>query len=209
MNLFIVGATGATGENLVQQALEAQHQVTVYVRNPQKITMKHPQLKVVTGSLAACGSHLAGHDAFLSALGHTEIMNATPYLSQAFDQIIPALRQAGVRRVIYESAYGIGETAADLPWFFRVIVKPYLLKHTYADHELVEKSLMASGLNWTILRPTGLVQGPLTQRVVAAERLPKGSKSQITRADVAAFMLKALDDKSMERRVLGLTAAAS
>ncbi len=207
MKLFVLGATGATGLALVQQALDAQHQVTAYVRSPQKLTIQHPMLKVVVGPLEDCGQHLAGHDALLSTLGHTELFEARPYLSQAFENILPALHKAGLTRVIYESAYGIGETAQDLPWLFRAVIKPYLLKHAYKDHELCEQLLQKSSLNWTIVRPTGLTHGPLSKQVVAAERLPENSKGRISRADVAAFMLSALQDKKLERRILGLTGA--
>jgi uncharacterized protein YbjT (DUF2867 family) len=205
MKIFVTGATGATGLAFVKEALNAGHAVTAFVRNPDKLTVSHPKLKVIKGALEDVGSHLGGHDAFVSTLGHTSLFDPTPYLSQAFARIIPALRQHQITRVVYESAYGIGETEADLPFLFRVIFKPLLLRHAYYDHSLVEAQLRASDLTWTVVRPTGLSNGPLTGRVIAAERLPKGSSSQISRADVAAFMLAALTNPQTEKRFLGLT----
>lgn len=205
MKIFLVGATGATGLAFITEALHAGHSVTAYVRNPDKLTVKDSQLKIIQGALENSGSHSAGHDAFVSTLGHTSLFDPTPYLSQAFTKIIPALRQNQVTRFIYESAYGIGETESDLPFLFRVVFKPLLLKHAYHDHSLVEEQLRASDLHWTIVRPTGLTNGSLTGKVIAAERLPKGSKTQISRADVAAYMLTALTKPETERRTLGLT----
>ena len=51
MNLFILGATGAIGKHLLDSALERGHQVTSYVRSPQKIHLTHERLKVVRGSV--------------------------------------------------------------------------------------------------------------------------------------------------------------
>jgi putative NADH-flavin reductase len=205
MKIFLVGATGATGLAFINEALQAGHSVTAFVRNPDKLTVTHPQLKIIQGGLEQVGSHVGGHDAFVSTLGHTALFDSNPYLSHAFKKILPVLRQHQVTRVIYESAYGIGETESDLPFLFRVIFKPLLLRHAYHDHSLVEAQLRASDLNWTVVRPTGLTNGPLTGQVTAAERLPKGGSSQISRADVAAFMLAALTNPQTEKRVLGLT----
>ncbi len=205
MKIFVVGATGATGLAFLEQATGAGHAVTAYVRDAAKVTFKHAQLKIIQGELLDIDSQLGGHDAFVSALGHTKLFEPTPYLSQAFTKIIPRLKQRGINRVVYESAYGIEETEADLPFVFRSIWKPLLLRHSYHDHSLIEAQLSQSGLKWTIVRPTGLTHGPLTGQVLAAERLPKGSKSRISRKDVAAYMLASLSDPQTERRLLGLT----
>jgi putative NADH-flavin reductase len=205
MKIFLVGATGATGLAFITEALQDGHSITAYVRNPDKLPVRDPHLTIVQGTLDQLSSHVSGHNAFVSTLGHTALFDQRPYLSQAFTQILPALKQHQITRVVYESAYGIGETEADLPFLFRVVFKPLLLKHAYHDHSLVEQQLRASDLSWTIVRPTGLTNGPRTGQVVAAERLPKGSKSQISRADVAAYMLAALTKPQLDRKVLGLT----
>src|SRR5712691_3765930 len=56
MRLLIVGATGGTGRQLIAQALERGHAVTALVRNPAKLQIEHPQLKVIPGDVLDYGS---------------------------------------------------------------------------------------------------------------------------------------------------------
>ena len=110
MNLFILGATGAIGKHLLDSALERGHQVTSYVRSPQKIHLTHECLKVVRGSVfdADQMAHsLTGHDIILSAFGPTTARSSTlPYLVESW----PAARVAS--QTSRKGAAGPGRSAA-------------------------------------------------------------------------------------------------
>lgn len=72
MRILIFGATGGTGRQLVEQALAQGHTVTAFARDPAKVTIKHPNLRVAQGNMlqpATVEAAVAGQDAVLSALG--------------------------------------------------------------------------------------------------------------------------------------------
>src|SRR5664279_3711905 len=73
LRVLVIGATGGTGWQLIQQALTQGHQVTAFVRNPAKLQIEHANLRVVTGDVldyASVESAMRGQSAVLSALGH-------------------------------------------------------------------------------------------------------------------------------------------
>src|SRR5882762_542785 len=106
MKLFILGATGAIGQHLLHIALERGHQVTAYVRSPQKIGFKHERLKVVSGDVFnpdQMARSMAGHDAVLSSFGPSTVFSST--LRREFGRIvIAAMRKSGVKRLELVSA---------------------------------------------------------------------------------------------------------
>lgn len=206
MKLFILGASGATGRPLVNQALAGGHHVTAYVRHAAKLVITHPNLAVVEGQLldsTKLGDSIRGHDAVLSTLGYSKLWDTQPLLAPALSLTMQCMQTHGVRRLVYESAYGTHETVQDLPFFFRVIFKPLLLKHIYADHEATEELIRSSNLEWTIVRPVGLNNGPRTGVYRAAERLEKGDSFGISREDVADLMLKAAIEGQWMRKAVG------
>lgn len=206
MKIILLGASGATGRQVIDQALEAGHQVTAYVRQAAKLDARHPHLSVIEGSLVdstTLGDSIRGHDAVLSTLGHTKLSDPTPLLAPAMHLVMQCMQTHGVRRLVYESAYGTHETADDLPFFFAKVFKPWLLKYTYADHEAAEALIRQSSLDWTIVRPVGLSNGPRTGVYKVAERLGKGSGFRISRADVADLMVKELSERQWLHKAVG------
>src|SRR6266508_3707219 len=112
MRILIFGATGGTGRELVAQALQRGHDVTAFVRTPGKLTMVDSRLRVVQGDIQRAESiHAAipGHDAVLSALG-TRSLGPTTLLSDAAREIVATMQLHGLRRIIWESSLGVGET---------------------------------------------------------------------------------------------------
>jgi len=111
-------------------------------------------------------------------------------------QIVRAMENAGVRRLVCQSSLGIGDSRDVRPPFFvRHIVIPVMLRHAFADHENQERVIKQSRLDWTIVRPATMTNGSSTgtyrHGFAAAD---KGLKIKISRADVADFMVKQLLD---------------
>src|SRR5258707_683558 len=106
MRLFILGATGAIGQQLLKIGLDRGHELTAYVRSPDKISLRNAHLTVVPGdlfSVSAMARSLTGHDAVLSAFGPTTIRTTT--LRSEFGRTLAsALGEGGVRRVLLVSA---------------------------------------------------------------------------------------------------------
>jgi putative NADH-flavin reductase len=205
MRILIFGATGGTGRELVAQALQGGHDVTAFVRSPGKLSIVDSRLSVVQGDIQraeAIRAAIPGHDAVLSALG-TRSLGQTTLLSNASREIVASMQEHGVRRLIWESSLGVGETRGQLGPLYSWLLVPLLLRHVFADKERQEAIIKASPLEWTIVQPAALTNGPRTgtYRVGACERrlFPR-----ISRADVAHFMLKELENPRHVRQSVPL-----
>lgn len=207
MNLLIFGASGGTGRELVQQALAQGHQVTAFVRNVAKLDIQHENLKRVAGDIndsEALQRIVPGHDAAFSTLG-SRSLQPDPELVKGIRAIVQAMEQSDVRRLVYESALGVGNSKDQVSFLVRYLVIPLVLKNAIADHEQKEAAIQQSQLDWVIVRPAGLTDGPRTGVYQHGDPLPhKPLRPQISRADVADFMLKQASDRTYIHRTPGI-----
>ena len=203
MKLLVIGATGATGLQIVQQALAQGHEVTAFVRDPAKLKISHPALRVVQGSMpenaAALAGALQGQDAVLSSRGLRNALRANGLQERSMQALVPAMQAAGVRRLVTVSANGVGDSHAASPLLPRIMYR-LLLGDIFADKQAGEAVVRASSLDWTFAYPTLLTNGPRTGKYRAGERLELSGMPKISRADVADFVLKQLQDRSWSRK---------
>lgn len=211
MQLIIFGANGKTGRQLTQQALAAGHRVTAFVRNPASLDIEHPLLTKLAGDAlneAAVREAVKGHDAVLSTLGSPANKIGT-IRSQGTLNIVKAMQAAGIRRFVCQTSLGYGDSVATLrrtPFVFRFIIVPFILKKGFADHALQESHVRSSGLDWVIVRPGNLTDGPLTEkyRHGFAANDPK-IQVKVSRADVAHFMLQQIKSHAYLRQTPGIS----
>ena len=205
--LFIVGATGGIGRALVDQSIARGHEVTAFVRSPEKLGIPRAGLTVVKGdprNVDELRAALPGHDAVLSALGppgpgHTTIN------SDSARSTVAAMQAAQVRRLLIVSVAVLFEDQGFLFWLFRKT----LLRNIAADSAEMERVVVASSLDWTILRPPSLTNGRLTGRYnIEDDRMPRGGSS-VSRADVAQFLLDEVDGGAHVKRIVGMASAKS
>lgn len=196
MNLLIIGASRGVGRLAVQQALDKGHRVTAFARDPSSLPSGQERLTVFRGDATNKDDVLEavpGHDAVVSALGSDNRRGPTQLYSTAAANIVRAMTEAGVRRLIVLSNYGVlsegsrHPLTALLAWAVRLAIRD-----TLADHRLALEYLRRSSLDWIAIRPMTLTNGPHTGIYrVAPNGLPSGG-TRIARADVADFMLKQL-----------------
>lgn len=201
MRLLILGATGPTGRNLVDQALAAGHDVTALVRNASRLTVTHPRLAIAVGDVTDSGtleSAMAGKDAVLSALGAGNSLRSE-IVSRAMAALIPAMRAKGIKRVIFLSAFGVGETFEQANLLQRFAYRT-MLRRLFADKAKADAMLRASDLDWTLVYPTLLTNGARAGNQRSGECLAMKGMAKISRADVAAFMLAQLSSDEWRRR---------
>jgi uncharacterized protein YbjT (DUF2867 family) len=191
MKLAVFGATGGTGRQIVEQALAQGHVVTALVRDPSKLALQNAGLLIVQGDVldpAAVAQTVVGAEAAFVSLGNTA-NNPDMVVSQGTGVVISAMQAAAIKRLIVISSLGVGDSKDHVPLFFKAIIATALRK-AFQDKEAQEKLVMASGLDWTIIRPGGLSDGPATGQYQAGQ--VKASGATISRADVAAFALAQL-----------------
>ncbi|GAA2299813.1 SDR family oxidoreductase [Nonomuraea roseoviolacea subsp. roseoviolacea] len=195
------GATGRTGWRVVGQALHAGHEVTAVVRDPaalERHNLGGPRLTVVRADVmdpAAIRPAVAGHDAVVSAIGPRG-SGPTTVCADSIASIMEAMAAEGVRRLVAVSASGFVREG-DGP-LTRLVAKPILnrvLRHAFADMRRMEDLVRASGLDWTIVRPPQLTEGPRTGSYRSAiDRNVRGGV-RVSRADLADCVLRCLDER--------------
>ena len=199
MKLVIFGATGTVGRQVVLQALEQGHTVTAFARNLTKLDIQHPQLNLTQGDVmdaSAVEQAIRGQDAVVCVLGAGKQLKST-IRSEGTRHIIQAMETVGMRRLICLSTLGTGDSWGNLDFYWKYIMFGFILRQVFADHERQEALVRNSNLDWTIVRPGALTDGPLTGDY--RHSFPGSDRDitlQISRADVADFILKQLADRS-------------
>ncbi len=198
LRILVVGATGGTGRAIVRQALEMGHEVNAFVRNPARLGMEHPNLRVIQGDVliyASLEPAMTGQDAVICALGHKRWFYPNRILSKGTGHILRAMQARAVPRFICESSLGIGSGVGRLGLIYTVFTIPLILPFLFWDKLRQEKLIQESDVDWVIVRPAGLTNGPARGRYRHGRNI--GSfiwTNRIARADVADFMLKQLTD---------------
>ena len=208
MRLLVFGATGGTGRELLIQALDQEHSVTAYARDPATIEdIQHSRLTVVRGDVldaATVKSAVAGHDGILVAIGAGA--TRTTLREEGTRNVVEAMQRSGVKRLVCLSSLGVGESRANLSFFTKYVVVGIFLRHAFTDHERQEAVVRHSSVDWTIVRPPHLKDGPRTG-VYRHGFSPteKRIKGWISRADVADFMLRQLVDDTYVHQAPGVS----
>jgi hypothetical protein len=202
MKLAGFGGTGKTGQHLVQQALAAGHEVVMLARTPSNVTSWREKLTVVTGDILnseAVSATIQSVDAVMSVLGPTH--NQPEFvISKGTDHILNAMKQHNVQRLILSAGAGVRDPL-DKPklidHFFGLLLN-LLSKNAVEDMKQVVDKVRHSDRDWIVVRVPRLneqrAQGTLKVGYVG------DITSQLSRADMAAFMLKQLDDDTYVRK---------
>ena len=206
MKLTIFGATGATGSQLVEQALAAGIQVVAFARNPSKIDANRGRLTIVQGELtdaAVIERAVSGAETVISVLGPRpgEDIKSKP-LTQGMQNILAAMQKAGVRRLIISSTPSASDPN-DLPDFkFKILVDliKTAMRPAYEEIVNVARLVRASDTDWTIVRVSMLNNNPGTGVIRAGYLGKKQVGTNISRADLATFLLRQVQETSYLRQ---------
>jgi len=199
MKLFVIGATGRTGLEIVQQASARGHHVTAFVRSPESITLRNERLTVLKGNAIdenQLFKAMQSHDAVLSALGPREVFKPSSLLYDSAFATTRAMKRSGVERLVVLSA------AAHFPGIPNRIVS-FILRNHMRDSLRMEEVVQNSGLDWTIARPPRLTEQDYTTYRSREDAAPKMGFS-LSRKAVAAFMLDAIEQKKHFHKIVGI-----
>ena len=214
MRIIVFGATGGTGRATISALAAAGHRVSAFARDPSKLSGA-PAIEAVRGDAmqaADVAAAMPGHDAVIVSLGNSQnpfamllgARRTTPrdICEVGTRNVIAAMRQCATRRLVVVSAFGIGNPGA-LPLAFRLFYRTVLREHM-ADKEKQEILVKASGLDWTLVQPVGLTDGKATGNWLA-DTAGKIRGQQISRADVAAFLVTTLEGDTHHRVTVALS----
>jgi len=211
MKLTIFGATGEAGRQLIQQALAEGNEVVAFVRNPSKLTMHHNNLSIIQGELhdvIDIERAVHGADAVISLLGPRpgEDSKSKP-LTQGTQNIITAMKKSGARRLVVVSTPS-ASAPNDLPDLrFKVLVS--MIKTTmhpvYEEIVNVAQIVRDSKLDWTIVRVSILNNNPKSSKVRVGYLGTGKVGVRLSRADMAEFLLRQVNDTEYYRRVIAIS----
>jgi len=205
--IAIFGATGGTGKQLVQQALEQGHEVTAFARTPEKLEITNKNLTVHKGdvlNLEEVKAAVKNQDLVMCALGMPASDKST-LRKDGTKNIISAMEKQGVDRLICQTSLGFGDSKEVLPWHMKYLIVPFILKNAFKDHELQEAEIEKSDLNWTIVRPGNMTNGKKTGNYKFGFKPNEKIKLKVSRADVADFMLKQINESQFQYSKVGIS----
>ena len=207
MRLLVIGAAGRTGREVVGQAVAHGHEVTAFVHGA-SLESQDPDVRVITGDVLdfqQVSSAVLGQNAVVSALSHGRSPEGS-VLADGVGNVIHAMATYRVGKLVALSAMGaFARNDKRLSLGFRALLGT-TMRQAYDDLEAMESRIMASDLDWTIIRPAGLSDGPLTgdYRISLEGEVLKASK-RVARADVAALVLKAISGTTYSHRTVTIS----
>lgn len=212
MKIAVLGATGQTGQYLVNQALQQSHTVTAIVRNPGKLAVHHENLKVVEADIFSADSlkvHFKGQDVILSCLGFPiSFFSAVTGYSLSMSSVVAAMREARVNRIIIMTSWFTEpESGVNSPYLIRFLMLPMirtLLNNMYEMEQFLQKT---EDITWTVVRPAGLKNLPASAQEFLTQEgyfVPNGKDYTVShsvgRGDVARFMLSLLNSNAWVKK---------
>jgi nucleoside-diphosphate-sugar epimerase len=214
MKTVIFGANGQTGRRASAIALKAGHQVVAVTRRPREFPLSGPGLTVAEADVrdaSAVAALVAAADAVISTLGVTFTREPVDTYSVGTANVVAGMRTARTRRLIVVSSTAAYPTRrSSVPVMLRVvepIITKTIGKTVYADIRRMETVVRDSGLDWTIVRPSGLFDLPVPTEYVSGEVDPVGAFT--ARADLADYLIRLASDSATARRTVIVSTTTS
>ncbi len=201
MNVLLLGATGFSGKEVLNELLSKNHNVTIITRNKSSVDSKQENLTVLEGNVLhenLINDAVKNQDAVINCLGIGGKGNARPnsLVSDATRLLVNSMKHSNVKRLVCMSNVGAGDSMHFQPWIFKKVILPYFMKWLKViidDKNIMEPLIIDSNLDWTILRFPNIVNKTPKGKITTSFD-GKGLKMSITNKDLAQFMVAQLND---------------
>ena len=200
-NIFLLGASGRTGRQVLNYALSRGYHVTALVRDPGKIGSGSEGVTVIQGTpteIKDIRKAIQGCDAVVSALNNprksdglwSKVINPPTLMTDCMRNVITVMQEGDIRRIVVETAAGAGDSYIKMPLFMKWMIRYTNLQVVYADHDGQENLLINSDLDWTIVRPVGLNNKEEEMKLAVGSH--DKHSAFVSRKAVAKFMVDCL-----------------
>ena len=217
MKILLLGATGRTGKLVLEAAIKKKFSIHIFVRKTETIK-PHENLKIFKGSpqnLEILKNAAQECDAIISVLNISRksdfpwspLRTPNDFLSETISKMISIAEKEKIKRIVVCSAWGVGETKKEIPFWFRWLIACSNIGIAYKDHEKQEKLIIDSNLDWTIVRPTGLTNSKRKQHVKETYQNKPKPSLMISRFAVARYMIDALQKKELFKKTVTISKA--
>jgi uncharacterized protein YbjT (DUF2867 family) len=202
--VLIIGASHGIGLETARAALRAGHSVHALARSAASIPIQDVNLDKVAGNALdrdTIQNALQDVDVVIQTLGvdvsPRVIFQGTTLFSESTRILVDAMKAAGVKRLIAVTGLGAGDSRGHGGLLYDAVVFPLLLKRVYDDKDVQEWIIRSSGLDWTIVRPGLLTDRPASGRYRVLTASKDWRFGVISRADVADFLVRQVDDRAL------------
>ncbi len=198
-HILVIGGTSGIGLKTVELAAQRGHHVTALARRPERMPLRHARLQTVGGDILnqeGIANAVRGKDAVVIAIGMGPTRDDVTLFSEGTANVLGAMQGSGVSRLIAVTGIGAGDSRGHGGFFYDSLLFPLALKTIYTDKDRMETLIQSStdrGIVWTIVRPGFLVDEPANHRYRVIDDLQDVTAGDITRADVAHFILAAIE----------------
>jgi uncharacterized protein YbjT (DUF2867 family) len=206
MKIIVFGASQGLGAQVVARALEEGHAVTAFARHPDRLT-DHPKLRKYTGDVLdakAVAAACQGQDAAVITLGMPTLQamgfGRHRTIADGTRNVIMAAEAAGIRKLVTETAIGTGDSVQDVSLLSKLAYR-VVLRWLFRQKDEQEALTRSSSLDWTIVRPTALTNGPRAG-ARTGRHLSAGLLTHVSRADVAEVIMRAVTDPRLSRQTI-------
>lgn len=198
--MLVIGATGGTGRALVDHAVHQGRRVKVLVRREADAHSFPATVDAHVGDArdrAALDRALPGASAVVSLLGARRGQPVGTVRSAGTRAVVEAMQRAGVRRLVVVSTVGVGSSLQDMTTTARLLWPVIVGRDRLREAAAAEAMVTSSGLDWTLVRPPRLIDGPIGSQTSVGRSLRIGLKSQISRSALAHLLLDLTDDPAV------------
>ena len=209
--VLIIGASRGIGLETLKAALRAGHSVRAFARSARRIRIDDPKLEKIPSDALQMDTvrrALTGIDVVIQSLGVSAgpeiILKPTRLFSTATRVLVTAMEEAQVRRLICVTGFGAGDSRGRGGFLYNAAFH-LLVGRIYDDKDVQERIVRRSKLDWVIARPVILTNGPKTSAYRALVDPRDWTCGFISRADVADFLVKQIDDDAFLHKAPVLT----
>lgn len=193
MKLLVVGASHGIGLEIVKQGVSAGHNISAMARSPESISLSSETLRIIKGDILdknAVEEAVKGQDAVCISVGSKPTLKQVSVFSEGTINVIKAMKKHSCKVLLCITGIGAGDSRGHGGFLYDKVVNPLLLGKMYADKDRQERIVRNSGLEWTIVRPGFLTNGPKTGQYQVLSDMSGVRSKKISRADVADFILR-------------------
>ncbi len=204
VHVLIIGASKGIGLETTRQALESGHRVRALARSAAAIELSNPNLEKLPGDALKSQdveAALAGIDVVIQTLGVGlgDLFRPVHLFSDATRVLVAAMTARGVKRLICVTGFGAGDSRARIGCLQKIPFQ-VVFGRAYEDKSRQERIIEESELDWTIVRPGVLTGGPRTGRYKVLEAPAQWRNGIVSRANVADFLVRQIDDRTYLRK---------
>ena len=210
MEVLLIGANRGLGYQILNELLSKKITVNCLIRRKGLINFESKYLNIFYGdatNLSDLKNSIGNSECIISTINvqrknifpWSRLTNSKTTISDfAKNSIIVSKNK--INRIITISAWGVGESMEKIPKLFKFLIKFSNLKYPYIDHDIHEKVIENSNLNWTIIRPTALTNETKYHDIEEFKGKRKINKITIGRKSLAKYVVKIIDDKYFYRK---------